>query len=310
MSWTFHAPTGTYRDHALSTKIRHEVIADVQFPKFATIEPGYGKNKGQSVTITRILALDAAGRVSEMDKLPSGRPAIQTKSVDIAEWGFKIPWSNYEAKLTHYELPPVFEMKLREQMSLTQDGMVATAAKLTPIRYRPMLAGGVITTNGAFSGVSDKNLDVSDLRVIHDYMRQTLRVPYFRDGKYKAILSTRAARGIKNDPIYEAWQAPTGKQPFVTGQFASDIEGFDLIQTNNANALADLAGTSTVLGEAMFFGADAFGMLMVQEPDIAMSLPLQDDLGRFREVGWFGIMEAFLVWEVAATARAIYVGSS
>lgn len=309
MAWEFDAPAGVYKDHALSSKIRHEVISDVQFPKFASVEPGYGRNKGQSVTITRVLALALAGRVTEADRLPSGRPVIQTKSVSVSEWGFKIPWTNYEAKLTHYELPPVFESKLREQMTLTQDKMVADAAKLTPVKYRPMLAGGVITTNGAFSGVSDKNLDISDLRVLHDYMRQTLKVPYFRNGKYVGILSTRAARGIKNDPLYESWQSPTTAEPFLNGSL-KDVEGFILLETNHAASLADLAGTSTVLGEAMFFGADAFGMLMVQEPEIRMSLPLQDDLGRFREVGWHGIMEAFLVWETAALARAIHVGSN
>jgi hypothetical protein len=242
--------------------------------------------------------------------LPSGRPAIQTKSVTVPEWGYKIPWTNFEAQLTHYELPDQFEQSLREQMSLAQDKMVADASKLTPIKYIPKLAGSVIRTDGTTGGnVADKNLDISDLRAIHDYMRQTLKTPYFRNGRYVGIMTTRASRGIKNDPLYESWQAPTTSDPFLTGSL-KDVEGFMLLESNHVGSLLDLVGTSVTTGEAVFFGADAVGMLMIQEPEIRMSLPLANDLGRFREVGWVAIMEAFLTWEVAATARVMHVTSA
>ena len=41
------------------------------------------------------------------------------------------------------------------------------------------------------------NLDVGHLRSIHDYMRQTLKVPPFRNGQYIGILATRSARGAR-----------------------------------------------------------------------------------------------------------------
>ena len=94
MAWVWDAPTGTFKDHALSRNIRREAIADVQFMKFMRPEPGFGKHKGEAVTITRILALPIAGRVSETDRLPSGRPEIQTKQVTVSQWGFKIPMTH------------------------------------------------------------------------------------------------------------------------------------------------------------------------------------------------------------------------
>lgn len=196
---------------------------------------------------------------------------------------------------------------LRDQMRLTQDKMCADALKTTPLRMVPLLAGSTILTGGSFSGnVADKNLDVGDLRTIHDYFR-TLKVPTFRGGKYVGILSTRSARGIKNDPEYKDWLAPTTAEPLMTGQL-KDIENFMLIETNHQDALDDLAGTSTVLGEAMFFGADAGFLAVVDQPEIRAGLP--EDLGRFREVGWVGTLEAGLTWEVASTARAMYLGSA
>ncbi len=306
MSWKYDAPSNTYKNHWLSSKIREQAIADTVFMKFATQEPGFGKKKGESATITRILQLPNATRVGEVDRLPSGRPAIETKQVGIAEWGFKIPTTAFEKDLTFFDLMNPFQAALRNQINLTMDEMVADAFKLTPIKYVPLAAGPALTTNGNPNGVSDQNLMVSDLREIHDYLRGTLKAPKYRNGKYVGILSTQAARGLKNDPEYKEWIAPTSSEPLMTGVL-KDIEGFTLIETNNSDALTDDVGASTTTGEAVFFGADAVGLLEVQAPELRMGLP--DDLGRFQDIGWVAILEAFHVWESANLARVIHVTS-
>lgn len=307
MSWKYDAPSNTYKNHWLSSKIREQAIADTVFMKFATQEPGFGKKKGESATITRILSLPLATRIGETDRLPSGRPAIETKQVGISEWGFKIPTTAFEKDLTFFDLMNPFQQALRNQINLTMDKMVADAFKLGPIKYVPMAAGANLTTNGTPSGTSDQNLQVSDLREIHDYMKSTLKIPPYRNGKYVGILSTQAARGIKNDPEYKEWIAPTSSEPLMNGVL-KDIEGFTLIETNHADALTDDVGASTTTGEALFFGADSVGLLEVNAPELRMGLP--DDLGRFQDIGWVGVLEAFHVWEAAALARVIHVTSA
>lgn len=307
MSWTYDAPSNTYKNFTLSTKIRRQAIADTQFLPFMTPEPGYGRKKGESVTITRILALPLATKVGETDRLPQGRPAIETKQVRVAEWGFKIPMTDFEKNLTFYDPLNQFQASLREQIELTMDVMSATAMKLTPIKYVPLAAGASISTNGTPAGTSDKNLAISDLRDIHDYLHDNLKTPYYKNGNYVGILSTKAARGIKNDPEYKDWIAPTSSAPLINGQL-KDVEGFTLIETNNTAALARLAGASVTTGEAVFFGADAAGLLEVSAPEIRMGMP--EDLGRFSEVGWVGVLDAFLVWETATLARVVHVTSA
>ncbi len=307
MSWQFDAPTGVYKNHALSSRIRHQAIADALFMRWSTPEPGYGKNRGENVTITRILSLPLANRVSETDRLPSGRPAIQTKSQPVSEWGYKIPLTNFERMLTHYEVEPEFEKTLRDQMTLTMDKMVADALKTTPYLYVPAVGGGAFDTDGTFTNTADRNLNIDDLRNIYDEMSGTLKIPHFNNGMYVGILSTKAARGIKNDSTYKDWLAPNTAEPFVSGRL-KDVEGFMLFETNHFDALDNTVGTGSVLGEAVFFGPDASFMVSVDEPEIRVEQPT--DLGRFREVGWVGILEAGLTWEVAAQARTIYVGSA
>src|SRR5688572_14804182 len=104
MSWQFDAPLGVYRNHALSSDIRREAIADVQFMRWLRAEPGFGKHKGESVTITRVLQLPLATRIAELDNLPQGRPPIETKQVSVAEWGYAVPMTEFEMNLTHFDI--------------------------------------------------------------------------------------------------------------------------------------------------------------------------------------------------------------
>jgi N4-gp56 family major capsid protein len=307
MAWLWDAPSGTYKNHALSSNIRREAIADVQFMKFLRPEPGFGKKRGDTVTITRILKLPLAGRVTEQDRLPSGRPAIQTKSLTVSQWGFKLPMTEFEQHLTHFNIMDPFQASLRDQMSLTMDVMGADALKATVYKFIPTVAGGTFDTDGTPSSTATKNLSIADLRQIWDQLKGTLKCPAFRNGKYVGILSTRAARGLKNDPEYKDWLAPTTSDPLTSGRL-KDVEGFALFESNHTDALADLVGTSTTTGEAVFFGADAGFLVVIQNPELRAGIP--EELGTFREIGWVGTLEAGLTWETAALSRVIHVTSN
>ena len=307
MSWTFDAPTGAYRNHALSNDIRRDAIANTVFMRFLRAEPGFGKGKGESITITRVGQLPLATRISETDRLPSGRPAIDTKRVTVSRWGHKIPVTEYEKHLSHFDIMNPFQAALRDQIAMTMDKMAADAYKLTPIKYTPTAVGGTFVTNGTVATLSDRNGGVQDLRRIHDYLNATLKCPKMRNGLYVGILSTRFARGIKNDPDYKDWLAPTGSGPFTSGRLR-DVEGFALFETNHFDAMADLVGTSTVAGEAVFFGSDAAGLARIMDPELRMGLP--EELGTLREVGWVGELDAFLTWEQATKARVVHVTST
>lgn len=308
MSWKFDAPSGVYRNFALSKDIRREAIADTVFFKFLKSESGYGKQKGESVTITRWNKLPLATRVNETDRLPSGRPPIETKTVTVSQWGYKVPVTEFEKHLTHFNIMDPIQSALRDQMALTMDVMAAEAFKKTPVKYIPTATGGTFTTNGSPGvTVSDRNLGVQDLRRIHDMFAGDLKTPKYRNGKYVGILSTKAARGIKNDPEYKEWIAPTSSEPLMSGVL-KDIEGFTLIETNHFDALANVAGTSLVTGEAIFFGADSAGLLEVMAPELRAGMP--EELGTFQEFGWVGTLESFLTWEKASQARVVHVTSA
>jgi N4-gp56 family major capsid protein len=307
MTWMLDAPSGVYKNHALSTDIRREAMYDVQTLKFLRPEPGFGKKRGDTITITRFMQLPVAGRVGEQDALPQGRPAVNTRSLTVGAWGFKVPVTEFEELLTSFDLSNYIQQMLRDQMSLTMDLMATTALKKTSYTYTCQVAGGAFETNGTAAGVATANLAVADLRQIRDQLRKN-KAPYFRSGKYVAILSTRAARGLKNDPEYKDWIAPHTNEPMVAGLLQPDIEGFEVYETNNAYSFLDLLGTSTVCGDGIFFGADPGYTAIVQNPELRAGLPME--LGTFREVGWWGVMDADITWDQPSLSRVIKLVSS
>lgn len=315
MAWELHAPTATFRDHKLTNTVRHEAVPDALTFQFLKRETEFGRKMGDTFTLYRMLRLPLATRIAEMDQLPDGRPAQQTKNVSISRWGFKVPITEMETNLSKYELPSDFRMKLREQITLTVDVMAADAYKQTLIKYVPTVAGFTLTTNGTAGAAATRNVGIADLRNLWDQMRTgrgglQAPVPTFKDGSYIIIGSNRFMRGIKNDPEYKDWMAPSTSGPIKDGKLPEKVENFRLFESNHTAAWADLAGSSTVLGEGIAFGADAAGYLEVQAPDIRMSIPVPDDLGTVRWIGWVGLFEAFLTWETANLSRAWHITST
>src|SRR5690606_5694795 len=166
MAWVWSAPEGVYKNHALSSNIRKEAMADVRFMRFLRPEQGYGRGRGESVTITRILRLPLAGRVSELGRLPVGTPAIITKSLQVSEWGVKLEMRECEKSRTRFGLPTRYQRLLRGQRALTLDKMAADAVKQAPVEYTPTSTGGVASTSAAPADTAAVNLCIGDLRNI------------------------------------------------------------------------------------------------------------------------------------------------
>ena len=308
MSWTFDAPTGTYKNHALSSKIRNAAVADSQFFRWISPEPGFGKGKGESITVTRTGNLPLADRVGELDLLPTGQVPKSVVSKPVSEWGYAVPMTELEQNLTHFNLRNDNQRALRDQMRLTLDKMTADEFKTTPLRAASTSATAMtINTNGSFSGTATDNLSVEHLRQLHDYFRATQKISGFENGKFIGILSNHAARGIKNNTLYKEWQESTTAGPLIDGRLR-DVEGFALFETNHFDALLNSVGDQGQVGEAVFFGMDPAFLALVADPELRAGL--KTDLGRFQDVGWVGTLEAGLTWPESADARVIYFGST
>lgn len=301
-TWSFDAPTGVYKNREMSENLRFAAIAETKFMMHCKPESGYGKKKGESITISRVSNMDepSNGRISELQEIPEDELVLSTVAITVSEWGRAVPYTSLAEDLGAFDLENIIQRKLKDQMKLTLDSAAAAAFKAGKILAT---ADGVSSitfeTDGVESTQATANLNVYHVEQIRDYMFSTLLVPPADGENYIAFVSTKAKRGIINDPNFEKWHMYTDSEAKFNGELGK-LENIRFIEVNHGSALDGTIGLNGVAGEAIFFGADAVAMAIAQDPELRAKVP--GDYGRSKGVAWYGILEFGQVWGDSANA--------
>jgi len=313
-TWSLDALSGVFKNHYLSSKIREAAVADSKFMQFVDPEGGYGKNKGDTVNITRVRNIPEPTNANfgERDRIPVDTFSLSSKSVTVSYWGRGVEYTEQAELLSHFDLADKMQRKLKAQMGLVLDTGAAAAFKTAQIKYIPTsLTGGTFDTDGTASTAATENLTISHVKVIRDYMADTLHVPGWRGSdEYICLASVKALRGLKNDPEFLAWrQYNDMERSHVKGEVGK-IENIKFIEVAHTNALSNSKGTGSVLGEAVVFGDDAVAMATVMDPELRAAIP--GNFGLQRAVAWVGMLAFTIVWDTSndGEARVIHITSS
>ncbi len=102
------------------------------------------------------------------------------------------------------------------------------------------------------------------------------------------MISTKAKRGLINDPAWETWHKYTDPSAKYNGEIGR-LENIRFVEINNTGALSGTLGSGSVLGEALFFGADAVALAVAVDPELRAALP--GDFGRQKSIAWYGILK-------------------
>lgn len=313
-TWTFDAPTGTYKNFSLSEKLYEAAVENSVFMDHVTSVEGFGKKSGESVTLTRVrnITEPLSADLDEQVRIPEDEFQLSTRVITVNEIGRAIPFTSLSIDLSNYDLENPIQRKLREQMRLVLDTKVATAFKTAQIKYA--LTGvvatptNVITTNGATVTQSIRNMQIFDVEEIRDYLFDTLQAPPLESGDYLGIFRTRGIRGIKRDAKWEEWHKYTDPQAKFNGEVGR-IEGVRFIETNHSRALGNI-GLAGILGEGVVFGDEGVAMAEALTPELRAAIP--GDFGRSRAVAWYAILAFALIWDTAnaGEAKVVHVTST
>jgi|TARA_R100001530_G_scaffold112130_2_gene79181 N4-gp56 family major capsid protein len=309
--WQFDAPSGTFKQHALSRELYWKALENSVFMDHIQPIPSFGKGKGENVTLTRISSISepTSASLTEGERIPEDSHSISTTAITVVEIGRAVPYTSLAEDLSFLNLQNSIQRRLRDQMRLVMDTKAATAFKTAKVKYIPTgLAAGTFDTDGTASTSATANWNVFHIEEVRDYMFDTLHVPTLGNDDYVAIFRTLGLRGIKRDPAWEEWHKYTDPQAKFNNEIGR-IENIRHIETNHANALAKV-GTGSVLGEGVVFGADGVAMAEVATPELRAAMP--GDFGRSKAVAWYGILEFGLIWDTAnaGEARVVHVTSS
>jgi N4-gp56 family major capsid protein len=307
--WQFDAPTGTFKNHAMSQKLYEQAIAESHFMEHVATVEGFGKKKGETVTLTRLAALTepSSAKLSEGERIPEDSYSISTTSITVSEYGRAVPYTSLADDLSFFDLESPIQSALKDQMKLSLDTVAATAFKTAKIKYAPTgIASYNLATNGTFGATATANLNVYHVEEIRDYMYDTLFVPPI-GSDYVGIFRSLGLRGLKRDPAWEQWHVYTDPGAKFNNEIGR-IEQVRFVETNHSQALGKV-GTGSVLGEGVVFGRDNIAMAEVLTPELRAAMPA--DFGRSKAVAWYGILEMGIIWDTgnAGQARIVHVGS-
>ncbi len=310
-TWTFDAPTGTYKNHALSSRLYEAAVENSVFMDHISPVEGYGRQMGETVTLVRVrnITEPTDATLDETVRIPEDDFRLSTMAITVKEMGRAVPYQSLSLDLSEFDLENPIQRKLREQMRLVLDTKSSKAFKNTKIKYVPTgAATNNITTNGTPGAAATSNMNVFHVEEIRDYLFDTLQVPPYDGGDYVGIFRTLGLRGIKRDSDWEQWHIYTDPQAKFNGEVGR-IEGVRFIETNHANALGKI-GTGSVLGEGVVFGDEAVAMAEAMTPELRAAIP--GDFGRSRAVAWYGILAFDVIWDTgnAGEAKIIHVSST
>ena len=270
--------------------------------QFVDVEPGYGRKKGESITITRVsnLALPADGKIPENSRIPEDNLVLTTTQITVSEWARSVPFTSFSDDLSKFNINNIIQRVLMDQMRLILDKAAFDQYKAGQITAVATGVGTIqFTTNGTPSSAAAANLNVFHVEAIRDFMNSDLNIPPFSSDDYICLVSTKAKRGIMNDPAWEPWHRYTNPEAKFNSEIGR-LENTRFVEVNNTNSLLGAIGTAGVAGEAVFFGADAVTMAVAEDPELRAKIP--DDYGRAQGVAWYGILEFGNVWGDSANA--------
>lgn len=311
-TWTFDSPSGVYKSHAMSEQLRFAAIVETKFMQFVTPESGYGKKRGETITVTRIsrLAIPTSGVLQENVQIPEDVLTLTTVSITVVEWGRSVPYTSLSTDLSEYNLENIVQRALKDQMKVVLDNAAAAAFKTGKIKAEMTGVASVnFDTGGAATQLATANLNMYGIEQIRDYMYSTLQVPPFEGDDYICLVSTKAKRGVMQDPAWEPWHRYTDPEAKYNSEIGR-MENVRFIEINNSGALSASPGTQSTQGEAVFFGADAIAMAVAEDPELRARIPT--DYGRSRGVAWYGILQFGIVWDTsnAGEARIVHLTST
>jgi N4-gp56 family major capsid protein len=308
--WVQDVPAGPLKNRSLSGKIRRRSVEDAKFLPFAEPEPGFGKKKGDTHTITRLgrLTEPTNPRLNELQRVPSYTYSVATTSVTIAEWGGAVGYTSLEQDLANYNPENEVQAMLGDQQTLSIDTAVAAAMLLGQIVYTPTgTAAGSFATSGTPGAQATVNLHMYHLREVADYLYDDLYAKPWEGENYIGIFRTLALTGVLRDPEWTEWHKYTNPDARFRDE-AGMVSNIRLIKTNHSQALGKI-GAGSVLGEGVVFGRDYVALVEAMSPELRAE---SADFGRANEVAWLGEMEMGIIWPTgnAGEAKGVVFGST
>ncbi len=286
------SPSGVYTSNALSAKLREQSIVESKFMDFVRVEPGFGKKRGETMTITRanILTQPTSAALSETNRIPVDEFSLSTTAITVSEYGRAVTFTHKSQLLSKFDPQDPIQKALRKQMTKALDRLAATAMKTVYLAYSPTsTTGGTFDEDVTVSTTALSNVTAAHLGVIRDAFADTYIIDPYEGDDYIGLLSTKAMRGIKDDDQFIGWKQYLREGDTFHNSEIGKVESIRCIEVKDTTCLANNKGTGSVLGEGIILGDDFCAMIEAETPEVKVQLNFGQDFDRVHSAGWYGV---------------------
>lgn len=309
-TWTLDSPNGVYKNHKLSAQIREASVLQSLFHSFVDAEPGYGRNSGDTLNVTRIsnITVPTSALLGEGQAMSEDAFVLSTQAIVVAENGRAVPFTSLSEDLAYFDVESKVQKMLMRQMRISFDRAAAAAFKTGQIRAACTGTSAISFTTNATAGTATVAPNSYHVEQVRDALFTTYYMEPFDGEDYICMISTKAKRSIMQDPAWIDWKKYTDPET----KYKSEIGRYENIRFIEVNDTVSVSGSvgANSQPEAIFFGADAATMAVAIDPELRAKIPT--DYGRSKGVAWYGVYGFGQIWSDSANAgeaRVIYMTS-
>ena len=310
-NWTYDADQiGILKNHTLSDELLRVSVGACKLLPFTTRVEGFGKHMGETVNIPFVnrLPVPANPRLPENVKIPIDKLTWGSHALTLVEFGRGVEATNLMMILNKFDVGDILQQALMDQMEESMDnavGSIMVDPDHVKICAIPTSATAMtFDTDGTPSTPATSNLTFAHMGILSDYMTGDIHVPPYEGDNYVMVGTRKSFRGLKDDEVIQAFHMYLRMGDlFFKGEIGM-VENFRLVEINREDALSNTAGSSTVLGECVAFGRQAFARVEAEPPHLRMEGNYQADFGRRQACAWYGVLEFGAWWPYSDDGKA------
>jgi N4-gp56 family major capsid protein len=288
----------------LTQKLRSVAQPMFRFRQFVDVKEQIGKNRGDTWLFDKISNVATqGGTLVETNTIPQTNYTILQGTGKITEYGNSVPYTGKLEVLGQFQIEPVTEQKLRDDMVKVLESACGSQYTATQfIAVATSTASVIFTTNGTATATAAADLTAANTRSIVDFMKKKL-VPRFDGRNYVCIASVAALSGMHSDTGAGGWvDVSKYTDTFAKNIFAGEVgEYYTTRFVEETGFLSSAVGSSSIHGQAVFFGNDNVYEAVAIPEEIRVKVSV--DFGRDQGLAWYSLIGFQIVWNFTTDAE-------
>lgn len=288
----------------LTQKLRSVAQPMFRFRQFVDVKEAIGKNRGNTWLFDKISNVATqGGTLVETNTIPQTNYTVLQGTGVITEYGNSVPYTGKLEVLGQFQIEPVTEQKLRDDMVKVLESACGSQYTATQfIAVASSTSSIVFTTNGTATASATANLSGSNTRQIVDFMKKKL-VPRFDGRNYVCIASVNALSGMHSDTGSGGWvDVSKYTDSFAKNIFAGEVgEYYTTRFVEETGFLSNAVGSGSSFGQAVFFGNDNVYEAVAIPEEIRVKVSV--DFGRDQGLAWYALIGFQIVWNFTTDAE-------